>query len=45
MLMLTRLGFEKKLDSKVLIDSDLGVLKDALVMVGNVINSSRDDEG
>ena len=30
---------------KVLIESDLGVLKDGLVMVGNVINSSRDDEG
>ena len=28
-----------------MIESDLGVLKDGLVMVGNVINSSRDDEG
>ena len=28
-----------------MIESDLGVLKDGLVMVGNVINSLRDDEG
>ena len=28
-----------------MIESDLDVLKDGLVMVGNVINSSRDDEG
>ena len=30
---------------KVLIESDVDVLKDGLIMVGNVITSSRDDEG